>query len=121
MSYIGLGKGEFYLSDTRILKLMNRSRANNLKISSRSFEKGRSAVVDNHWYKGLTENESNLDGSVFFADVKELKNGEQKTFEEAKGEVITNYQNYLEAAWKLELEQKYPAQVYTDVLYKLVD
>ena len=121
MSYLGFGKGEFYLSDARILKLMNRYRANNLKISSRSFEKGKSTVVDNHWYNGLTDNETNLDGSVFFADVKELKNGEQKTFEEAKGEVITNYQNYLEAAWKLELEQKYPAQVYTDVLYKLVD
>ena len=121
MSYLGFGKGEFYLSDARILKLMNRYRANNLKISSRSFEKGKSTVVDNHWYNGLTDNETNLDGSVFFADINELKNGEQKTFEEAKGEVITNYQNYLEAAWKLELEQKYPAQVYTDVLYKLVD
>ena len=121
ISYLGFGKGEFYLSDARILKLMNRYRANNLKISSRSFEKGKSAVVDSHWFNGLTDNESNLDGSVFFADVKELKSGEQKTFDEAKGEVITNYQNYLEAAWKLELEQKYPAQVYTDVLYKLVD
>ena len=121
ISFLDFGKGEFYLSDARILKLMNRYRANNLKISSRSFEKGKSTVVDKHWYKGLTDNESNLDGSVFFADVKELKNGEQKTFEEAKGEAITNYQNYLESAWKLELEQKYPAQVYTDVLYKLVN
>ncbi len=121
ISYLDFGKGEFYLSDARILKLINRYKANNLKVSSRSFEKGKSTVVDNHWYNGLTENGTNLDGSVFFADVKELKNGEQKTFEEAKGEVITNYQNYLEAAWKLELEQKYPAQVYTDVLYKLLD
>ena len=121
MSYLGFGKGEFYLSDARILKLMNRYRSNNLKVSSRSFEKGKSTVVDNHWYNGLTDNETNLDGSVFFADVKELKNGEQKTFEEAKGEVITGYQNYLEAAWKIELEQKYPAQVYTDILYKLLD
>ena len=120
ISYLDFGKGEFYLSDSRILKLMNRYRANNLKISSRSFEKGKSTVVDNHWYNGLTNNETNLDGSVFFADVKELKNSEQKTFEEAKGEIITNYQNYLEAAWKVELEQKYPAQVYTDVLYKLI-
>jgi len=121
INYLSFGKGEFYLSDTRILKLMNRYRANNLKISSRSFEKGKSAVVDNHWFNGLTENETNLDGSVFFADVKSQKNGELKTFDEAKGEVITNYQNYLEAAWKLELEQKYPAEVYDDVLYKLVD
>ena len=121
MSYLGFGKGEFYLSDARILKLMNRYKANNLKISSRTFEKGKSTVVDNHWYKGLTMNETNLDGSVFFVDIKELKNSGQKTFEEAKNELITNYQNYLEAAFKLELEKKYPAQVYTDVIYKLID
>ena len=44
ISFLGFGKGEFYLSDNRILKLMNRYRANNLKISSRSFEKGKSTV-----------------------------------------------------------------------------
>ena len=62
MDFLGFGKGEFYLSDERILKLMNRNRPNNLKITSRSFEKGKSTAVDNHWYKGLTENEFNLDG-----------------------------------------------------------
>ena len=56
MSYLGFGK-EIFLSDARILKLMNRYRANNLKISSRSYEKGKSKAVDNHWYKGLTDNE----------------------------------------------------------------
>jgi len=121
ISFLGFGKGEFYLSDARILKLINRYRANNLKISSRTFEKGKSTVVDNHWFKGLTQNETNLDGSIFFAEVKELKNSGQKTFEEAKNELITSYQKFLEAAFKLELEQKYPAQIYTDVIYKLVD
>ena len=121
MIYLDFGKGEFFLSDASILKLMNRYRANNLTISSRTFEKGKSSVIDNHWFNGLTDNETNLDGSVFFADIRELKNGGQKTFEEAKNQVITNYQKYLEAAFKLELEQKYPAQVYTDVIYKLID
>ena len=121
MIYLDFGKGEFFLSDASILKLMNRYRANNLTISSRTFEKGKSSVIDNHWFNGLTDNETNLDGSVFFADVKELKDGGQKTFEEAKNEVITNYQKYLEAIFKQELEQKYPAQVYTDVIYKLID
>ena len=78
-------------------------------------------MVDNNWKIGLTENETNLDGSIYFADIKELKNGELKTFDEAKGEIITNYQNYLEAVWKIELEKKFPAKVYFDVLYKLVD
>jgi len=42
-------------------------------------------------------------------------------FEEAKGEVITNYQNYLEDLWKIELEKKYPAEIYSNILYKLID
>ena len=41
MSYLGFGKGEFYLSDARILKLMNRYRANNLKFHLVLFEKGK--------------------------------------------------------------------------------
>ena len=45
-------------------------------------------MVDNNWKIGLTENETNLDGSIYFADIKELKNGELKTFDEAKGEII---------------------------------
>lgn len=121
ISYLKLGKGEFFLSDERILSLINRYESNRLRISSRNFEKGESTAVDNHWYNGLTSNENNLDGSVFFADVKDVKNGGLKTFEEARGEVITNYQNYLEAMWKLELEEKYPASVNKDVLYSIIE
>ena len=121
VSFLNLRKGEFYLSDSHLLKLMNRNKSNNLKISSRSFEKGKSEIIDKNWVKGITENESNLDGSVFFADIKEFKNGGLKSFDEAKGEVITNYQNYLEDSWKIELANKYPAEVYTNILYKLVD
>ena len=100
---------------------MNRNKSNNLKISSRSFEKGKSEFIDKHWAKGITGNETNLDGSVFFADIEEFKNGGLKSFEEAKGEVITNYQNYLEDSWKIELEKKYPAEIYSSILYKLID
>ena len=69
-NFIGFGKGEFYLSDTRILKLINRYKPNTLSISNKTFEKGKSTVVDNHWFNGLTDNENNLDGSVFFANVE---------------------------------------------------
>lgn len=121
ISYLRFGKGEFFLSDDRILSLMSRYESNRLRISTRNFEKEESTAVDNHWYNGLTANESNLDGSVFFADVKDVKNGGLKTFDEARGEVITNYQNYLEAIWKLELEEKYPASVNKDVLYSIIE
>ncbi|MFM2375458.1 MAG: hypothetical protein RLZZ165_555, partial [Bacteroidota bacterium] len=43
----------------------------------------------------------------------------QKSFEEAKSECITQYQNYLEAEWLKELEAKYPVVVKEKVLEKL--
>ena len=121
ISFLNLGKGEYFLTDALLLKLINRKRSNNLKISSSFFENGKNSMIDNNWQIGLTENESNLDGSIYFADITELKNGELKTFDEAKGEIITSYQNYLEGVWKIELEKKYPSKVHFDILYKLID
>ena len=51
-SFLGFGKGEFYMSDDRILRLVNRYNANRLKISNKTFSKGESEAVDRHWYKG---------------------------------------------------------------------
>ena len=73
----------FYLTDSHI-KINEPQISNNLKISSRSFEKGKEEFIDKHWVKGITGNETNLDGSVFFADIEEFKNGGLKSFEEAK-------------------------------------
>ncbi|MGC6470309.1 MAG: foldase protein PrsA [Flavobacteriales bacterium] len=119
LAFLSFGKGEFYMSDDKILTLINRYQPNRLKISNKSFEKGESMSIDNHWYKGLTENEENLDGSIFFSDVNNIRSGGLKSFDEAKGEVITNYQDYLEDSWKLELAEKYPATVNKKVLYSL--
>ena len=118
-NFMEFGKGEFYLSDERILNLVNRYDANRLKISNKTFSKGDSEALDSHWYKGLTENEQNLDGSIFFADVQKVKTGGLKSYEEARGEVITNYQNYLEEKWVSELEKKYPATINKKVLYSI--
>ncbi len=120
-SYLEFGKGEFYLSDDRILRLVNRYDAKRLKISNKIVSKGDSESVDNHWFKGLTENEQNLDGSIFFSDVQNLTSGGLKTYEEARGEVITNYQNFLEQKWTNELEKKYPAKINKKVLYSIIE
>ncbi|MEM6272010.1 MAG: peptidylprolyl isomerase [Bacteroidota bacterium] len=43
----------------------------------------------------------------------------QKTFEEAKSECITQYQNYLEETWLAELKESYPVTVKDPVIDKL--
>jgi peptidyl-prolyl cis-trans isomerase SurA len=50
------------------------------------------------------------------ANVKEVLPKELKTFEEAKGAIISDFQNYKEANWILGLEKKYPVTIYPTVL-----
>ncbi|WP_417873013.1 peptidylprolyl isomerase [Xanthomarina gelatinilytica] len=50
------------------------------------------------------------------ANVKEVLPKETKSFEEAKGAVISNFQNHKEANWILSLEEKYQVNVNQDVL-----
>ena len=70
---------------------------------------------------GLTKGEEQLDGSIKVVHIKEIKSGKLMTFEEARGSVISDYQDYLEASWKKELEEKYPATIYKDVLYSIIN
>ncbi len=92
-----LGKGEtFFLSNDQILTVFNYNSPSNLKIESKKINKGVVAVVDEKWSEGITENDSQLDGSVVFYNINELKSGSLITFEDAKGQIISDYQNYLE-------------------------
>lgn len=50
------------------------------------------------------------------ANVKEVLPKETKSFEEAKGAVISDFQNHKEANWILSLEEKYQVNVNQDVL-----
>lgn len=50
------------------------------------------------------------------ANVKELLPKETKSFDEAKGAVISDFQNHKEANWILSLEEKYQVNVNQDVL-----
>ena len=43
-----------------------------------------------------------------------------KTLEEAKGQVTSNYQDYLEAAWIKELEERYPVTINYDLLNSII-
>lgn len=50
------------------------------------------------------------------ANVKEVLPKETKSFDEAKGAVISDFQNHKEANWILSLEEKYQVNVNQDVL-----
>lgn len=64
----------------------------------------------------------NADGSYSLLDVKEVyNNATQKTFDEAKGFVISEYQDELEKQWHSQLKAKYPIQLNQKVFESLVN
>jgi peptidyl-prolyl cis-trans isomerase SurA len=52
------------------------------------------------------------DGTTVFSKILKLyPNGEQRNFKEARGLVINDYQNFLEAKWIEQLKKQYPVKV----------
>ena len=52
------------------------------------------------------------DGTTVFSKILKLyPNGEQRTFKEARGLVINDYQNFLEAKWIEQLKKQYPVKI----------
>ena len=45
--------------------------------------------------------------------------GEAKNFEDAKGQVISDYQAFLEEKWINQLKKKYPVKIYDEVVRSL--
>ena len=120
LSLLSLGKGEYTLSAEDILTVFNNENPLNLQIESAKFSKGDNKHLDTSlWKVGLTKNEIN-EGVVTFADIHEVLDPSIKSLDEAKGQVISNYQDYLESFWIKELELRYPVSINQEVLNSII-
>ena len=59
--------------------------------------------------------------SFVVIELRGVVNPTAKTLEEARGQVIASYQDYLEVEWVKELRKKYTVEVNEEVLYGLID
>lgn len=76
----------------------------------RAYEKGESKVIDKvSWAAGMHETEDN--GVYYLVEVERLLLPGQKTFQEARASVISDYQDKLEKDWVALLKKKYAVQV----------
>ena len=73
---------------------------------------------DFEFRKGLSKIQKHNDAFIV-VNVKEILLEEQKTFEESKGAVISDYQNHKEETWLKGLREKYPIKINIDVLEKV--
>jgi peptidyl-prolyl cis-trans isomerase SurA len=61
------------------------------------------------------------DGTAVFAYILKIyPAGQQRSFEDARGLVINDYQNYLEKKWIEELKRKYPIRINEKVFQSIL-
>jgi peptidyl-prolyl cis-trans isomerase SurA len=78
----------------------------------RLYEKKDSKVIDRiNWATGLEQTE--LDGQFYLVEVKRLVAPGVKSFDEARSGIISDYQDYLEKEWLVELRKKFPVKINT--------
>ena len=112
LSLLDLGKGEYRLNEVDVEKIINNINPLNLKVENGKFIKGENSHIDkNNISKGFTDFEFKENKIVVFALIHNILKPTYKDFNEAKGQLIANYQDYLEAVWINELEKKYPVKI----------
>lgn len=85
------------------------------------FEKGQRPLIDQiAWVTGVSDNVANPDNSITFVHVKKVIPPTPKTLEEARGFIVSDYQEFLEKEWIRNLREKYPVKVEYTVFNTLI-
>ena len=96
----------------------NQQSALNVRVHEGLYERGLRKELDwVVWEVGDTELE--VDDRFYLIKVKKVLPPDNKTFGEARGAVITEYQDYLEKEWIKELRKKYTVKINNKQLAKL--
>jgi peptidyl-prolyl cis-trans isomerase SurA len=111
---------KFFSTSKKVLEnRFNEKAPLTLEIKDGAFQKGENPHVDNvTWAPGNYTSEK--DGRVYYIVIHKVEAARFKTFEEARGLTISDYQNYLEKQWIEELRKKYPPVSYEEEINKLV-
>lgn len=113
--YAGSAKGAIEQLKTKIstgdtTNLQEFLNAGKIRRDAGSFEKEEKSILSKvSWSRGLFIVENN--GTSYLVWIKDILAPGQKTFQEARPAVISDYQNYLEKNWITQLKKKYPVKL----------
>jgi len=97
--------------------LYNTKSALTLQVDQNIYEKGDHPLIDSlTWQPGIYE--IDRDNRYYLVRIKRILPPEQMTFDEARGQVITRYQEYLEKNWIEALKLKYVVELNQQTLNK---
>jgi peptidyl-prolyl cis-trans isomerase SurA len=104
-------------TEKEILAAVNKDSQLNLQVESRIFNKGENEFVDKNWNPGISADmKSDKDKKTVIVVTNKLLKPEPKSYNDSKGMVTADYQNYLEKEWIASLKKKYAVNINRDVL-----
>ncbi|HVD97391.1 MAG TPA: peptidylprolyl isomerase [Cytophagaceae bacterium] len=110
----------FYSTSKKALEAQfNEKTPLTLQVTDGLFQKGEQAILDSVEWKSGTYT-IKQDGRINYIVINKIETARNKTFEEARGLAISDYQTYLEKEWIAELKKKYPVTVNEQELQKLI-
>lgn len=105
----------------KVLGKINTEKQKILTAETKSYEKGQSDDVDElRWKKGYIGGDIVKGDAISFLKVEKVIKPQQKAFQDARGYVIADYQEYLEKQWIEDLKKEYPIKINKDALNSLV-
>jgi peptidyl-prolyl cis-trans isomerase SurA len=72
------------------------------------------------WENGIKQSTEN-DGTIIITEILKITNGDQKSLDDCRGQVIADYQDELESDWIETLKAKYSVTVNTDTFNELLN
>ncbi|MCX6352278.1 MAG: peptidylprolyl isomerase [Bacteroidetes bacterium] len=103
-----------------IIKDYQKKDALSVKMTSGKFEKGENKAVDATGWKMGIQDVGVVDSKYYIVKVNKLIPADYKTINEARGVVISDYQDLLEKTWMTDLKAKYKVVIHEEELKKLI-
>ncbi len=103
-----------------VVKRFNALKRNSLEAGEGYFKKGENEWVDVlNWSVG--EQTFEMNGKILWVNVQKTEEARAKTFVEARGQVINDYQKMLYESWLKQLNSRYPVKVNESELMNILD
>ncbi len=106
-------------SDKALERVMNQQTPLTLQVTAGKFEAGEQAALDRAGFRPGTY-DLEMDGRIYYVVVSAVEPPRPRELDEARGLVISDYQNYLEAQWVAELRNEYPVTVNEAEVQRLI-
>ena len=107
------------ISSRTIINAINKDSELNLRVRTGKFEVETTPYLKGHELKKGVNPAYVYEGKYYILKIDETLQPTAKTMSEAKGAATSDYQNYLEKEWLMEIAKKHPIVIHEQVLYSL--